>query len=228
MRNTTSIAAALRRSARALAVITAVTLTTSLVTSLTLGLALSAAQPARAAETAAAEAPATALLIIDIQDFYYPGGAMPLSAPEAAGANAARLLEKARATGKAVIHVGHNAKAGRGFHADVLPREGEKIVMKDEVNAFLNTDLQAMLQEAGIKRLVLCGMQTHMCVEAATRAASDLGYEVLVVGDACATRDLKSGDTTVPAAHVHAATLATLDRTYAKVVTVDEALAALE
>ena len=168
--------------------------------------------------------PPTALLIIDIQDFYYPGGALPLAGPEAAGANAAKLLAHARETGTMVVHVGHNAKAGSGFHADVAPREGETVVMKDEVNAFLGTDLQEKLQAAGIKRLIVCGMQTHMCVEGATRAASDLGYEVLLVGDACATRDLKYGDVTVPAAQVHAATLATLDRTYAKVTDVAAAL----
>lgn len=213
--------------ARALAIILGATLTTSLVTALTLATALAAARPARAAESPA-EAPLTALVIIDIQDFYFPGGALPLVEPEAAGANAAKLLAQARAHGKAVIHVGHNAKAGQGFHTDVQPRDGELVVMKDEVNAFLKTNLQTILHSGGFRRLVVCGMQTHMCVEAATRAAADLGYEVLVAGDACATRDLKHGDVTVPAAQVHASTLATLDRTYGKVVSMDEAMGALE
>lgn len=219
-----------KTAAQALGVILATTLVTAALTALFLAAALGAAQPARAAaEADAAATPApTALLIIDIQDFYFPGGALPLVGPEAAGANAAKLLAQARAHGRMVVHVGHNAKAGRGFHADVAPREGEAVVMKDEVNAFLKTDLQAVLQGAGIARLVVCGMQTHMCVEAAARAATDLGYEVLVAGDACATRDLKHGETTVPAAQVHAATLATLDRAYAKVVSMDAALAALE
>lgn len=180
-------------------------------------------QPA-IAQTDNTTTPPTALLIIDIQDFYYPGGLVPLSTPEAAGANAARLLVRAREMGVLVVHVGHNASAGRGFHADVMPLESEAVVMKDEVNAFLGTDLQQRLQVAGIKRLVICGMQTHMCVEAAARAAADLGYDVLVVGDACATRDLKYGDTVVPAAQVQAVTLATLDRTYARVVDVAMAL----
>jgi nicotinamidase-related amidase len=61
-------------------------------------------------------------------------------------------------------------------------------------------------------------MQTHMCVEGATRAAHDLGYDCIVVGDACATRDLEFGERMVPAADVHAATLATLDGIYAEVV----------
>lgn len=179
---------------------------------------------AEEAAVAAPAAPATALLVIDIQDFYYPGGLLPLVAPEPAGAAAAQLLAAARARGVMVVHVGHNASAGRGFHADVAPLEGEAVVMKDEVNAFLGTDLQAKLQAAGIKRVVVCGMQTHMCVEGAARAASDLGYEVVVVADACATRDLKWRETVVPAAMVHAATLATIDRNYGKVVDVAEAV----
>jgi nicotinamidase-related amidase len=179
------------------------------------------------AEEAVPAAPATALLVIDIQDFYYPGGLLPLASPEPAGAAAAQLLAAARAKGVMVVHVGHNASAGRGFHADVAPLDGEAVVMKDDVNAFLGTDLQARLQAAGIKRLVVCGMQTHMCVEGATRAASDLGYEVIVVADACATRDLKWRDTVVPAAMVHAATLATIERNYGKVVATADALAIL-
>lgn len=171
--------------------------------------------------------PRTALLIIDIQEFYFPGGAVPLHAPETASANAGRLLRAARASGTTVIHVGHNARTGRAFHADVMPSEGEIVVMKDEVNAFLGTELHAILQEHGIERIVLCGMQTHMCVEAATRAASDLGYTVLVAGDACATRDVSYGERTVAAEQVHDATLATLHRVYGTVVSVDEALAVL-
>lgn len=187
----------------------------------TAALALSlVATPAKADE-----APKTALLVIDIQDFYYPGGLLPLSGPEAAGARAAELLAAARAKGVMVVHVGHNASAGRGFHADVAPLEGEAVVMKDDVNAFLGTDLQARLQAAGIKRVVVCGMQTHMCVEGAARAAADLGYEVVVVADACATRDLKWRDNVVPAAMVHAATLATIERNYGKVLDVAEAVA---
>lgn len=201
---------------------------TLLITACLLAAVLAPAPPVSAqTDDATTTPPPTALLIIDIQDFYYPGGLLPLTGPEAAGANAARLLARARETGAMVVHVGHNAASGRGFQADVQPLATEAVVMKDEVNAFLGTDLQPRLQAAGIKRLIICGMQTHMCVEAATRAAADLGYEVLVVGEACATRDLKYGDAVVPAAQVHAATLATLDRTYAKVVDVAAALAVL-
>jgi nicotinamidase-related amidase len=160
----------------------------------------------------------TALLIIDIQAFYYPEGAVPLVSPEAASANAKRLLDRFREEGMKVIHVGHNVREGGAFHPDVAPLEVEKVFMKDEVSAFNGTELDSYLRAEGITRLVICGMQTHMCVEGATRAAYDLGFEVIVVGDACATRDLEYGDQAVPAASVHASTLATIHRIYAEVV----------
>jgi len=174
---------------------------------------------------AATDGVATALVIIDIQQFYFPEGAVPLAEPEAASANAGRLLDHFRASGQLVVHVGHNASAGREFAADVLPADGEDVIFKDEVNAFQGTDLQDRLQRRGIRRVVLCGMQTHMCLEAAARAAHDLGFEVVVVSDACATRDLEYGAATVPAAAVHAGTLATLDRAYGRVVDTATALA---
>jgi nicotinamidase-related amidase len=165
-----------------------------------------------------ADEPTTALLLIDIQDFYFPGGALPLVEPEAAARNAAKVLAAFRAEGNPVVHVRHESKAGGSIHASVAPLEGEKVFTKTEVSCFNGTQLLSYLKELGIEKLVIVGMQTHMCLEAAARAAYDLGFEVTVIGDACATRDLSYGDRTVAAADVHASTLATLDRTYAKVV----------
>ncbi|MFO7610668.1 MAG: cysteine hydrolase family protein [Candidatus Krumholzibacteriia bacterium] len=188
-------------------------------------LILVAALLAAATVCAAGEDVPTALVIIDIQEFYFPGGALPLVAPEAASANAGRLLARFRTAGLPVFHVGHAAAAGRGFHTDVQPAAAEPVLIKSEVNAFLDTDLRQRLQQGGIRRVVLCGMQTHMCLEGAVRAAHDYGFEVVVVADACATRDLEHGGAVVPAAQVHAATLATLDRVYARVIDTETALA---
>lgn len=167
----------------------------------------------------------TALLIIDIQDFYFPGGAMPLYRPEEASRNAARILEKFRTEGRLVIHVGHNAKSKMGFHASVAPINGEKVFYKDEVNAFNGTELLSYLKEQKVQRLVIMGMQTHMCVEAAVRAAYDLGFECILVGDACATRNLEYRNREIGAEDVHDATLSALDRAYSSVVDTETFLA---
>ena len=160
----------------------------------------------------------TALLIIDIQEFYFPGGAVPLDKPEAASRNVGRLVEKFRAEDRLVVHIGHNVAKEKAFHEDVMPRDGEKIFIKDEVSAFNGTDLEEYLRENKIDRLVICGMQTHMCVEGAVRAAYDLGFECILVGDACATRTLEFEDRSIEAAKVHDSTLSSLNGAYATVV----------
>lgn len=67
---------------------------------------------------------------------------------------------------------------------------------------------------------------SHMCIDATTRAASDLGYKTTVVHDACATRDLEFRGQTVPAAQVHTPLMSALELGYAAVVTTDEYVAA--
>jgi nicotinamidase-related amidase len=157
-----------------------------------------------------------ALLIIDIQDFYFPGGKSALSEPEKASAHAALLLDKFRKDKMLVIHVRHNSEPGGKINDIVKPLPGEKVVTKDGVNCFIGTDLLDFLKTNKVDSLVICGMQTHMCVEAATRAASDFGYKCILIQDACATKDLKYGEKIIKAEDVHYSTLSTL-KNYAKI-----------
>lgn len=174
-----------------------------------------------------------ALIVIDVQAFYFPDGMVPLSGPEAAASQTAKVIAAFRAAGRPVIHVQHLPKdvdtpdptgiqEQYRIYPEVLPEEGETVIGKHHANSFRDTDLQATLKKLGVKKLVVTGMQTHMCVEAAVRAAADFGFEVTVVHDACATRDLEFDGDTVPAAQVHAAALAAMSGSYAKVVSADE------
>jgi len=174
-----------------------------------------------------------ALIVIDIQEFYFPDGKVPLVGPEAAAAKAAEVIAAFRAAGRPVIHVQHLPKdvdtpdptgiqPQYRIYPEVLPKEGEVVIGKHFANSFRDTDLLEILRGLGVERVVIVGMQTHMCVEAAVRAAADLGFEVTVIDDACATRDLTFGGITVPAAQVHAAALAAMDSSYATVVSADE------
>lgn len=163
-----------------------------------------------------------ALLIIDIQMFYFPGGSVPLVEPEKAAQNAAQVLNYARNNNILVIHIKHNANSGSEIHQLVSPIDGEKVISKSEANAFSGTDLLDYLKEKNIEELIITGMQTHMCVEAATRAAYDLGFTCTVIEDACATRDLKFKDKIVKAEDVHYSTLSALNRTYATIITTEE------
>lgn len=166
----------------------------------------------------------TALLIIDIQNFYYPGGKWELENPQPAGKNAAKLLGYFREEGQLTVHIRHNTQPGFEIHPDVLPLEGEKVITKNHVNSFRETDLLPFLQENNIQKLVICGMMTHMCVEAATRAGADLGFQVTLIADACATKALEYKGNVTEAKDVHNAVLSAMQDSYAKVVNTNDFL----
>ena len=179
----------------------------------------------------------TALLIIDIQKDYFPGGKYPLVNPLEAAQKAYSLLQCFREHGGRHIHIQHislepdatffiEGDNGSDIHDSVAHFEGEPIVYKHEPNSFLNTNLLELLKNWEVERVVITGMMTHMCVDATARAASDLGFQVIIAEDACATRDLKYGDMVIPAEHVHKAFLAAL-KSYGKVMKSDEIIALL-
>ena len=119
-----------------------------------------------------------------------------------------------------VLHIRHNYEPGGNIHKNVTPIKGEKVITKDFANGFRETDLLEYLESINIKTLVICGMQTHMCVEATTRAGADYGFNCIVIEDACTTRDLKYNDRVINWQDVHYSTLNTLRGTYAKIMTV--------
>jgi nicotinamidase-related amidase len=177
---------------------------------------------------------ARALLIIDIQNDYFPGGAFPLVEPEAAAANAARVLAGFRAGGEPVLHLQHVSAepdapffvagtAGTEIHPSVAPAEGEAVLRKGEPNGFLGTGLEDALRSRDVDRLVVAGMMSSMCVDATVRAAADLGFTVDVVHDACAAPDLEFGGRAIPGAAVHGAFMAALGSAYATLVDAETA-----
>lgn len=157
--------------------------------------------------------------------------------PLEAAQNAQRLLQCFRELNGYHVHIQHISlkpdatffiKGDRGsdIHDSVAHFEGEPIVYKHYANAFRETNLLEMLREWEIERVVICGMMTHMCVDATARAAADLGFQVMVAEDACATRDLTYGDTAIPADLVHKSFLAAL-KSYGKVMKSEAILAYL-
>ena len=180
--------------------------------------------------------PKRALVLIDIQNDYFPGGKWTLSGIESAADNAARLIAAARAAGDLVVHVRHEfpsadapffapGSPGAQIHPKVRNLEDEPVILKHHVNSFRETDLKALLDRHGVGELVICGAMSHMCVDAGARAASDLGYRCVVVHDACATRDQEFEGAVITAEQVHAAFMVALRFGYAKLVTTEEYLA---
>jgi nicotinamidase-related amidase len=180
----------------------------------------------------------TGLILIDIQNDYFPGGAMELEGAGEAGRAAARLLSFFRQRRFPVVHVRHESvhpgatfflsgTPGAEIHPCAAPVEEEPVITKHFPNAFRETALLPRLRDARVGRLAMAGMMTHMCLDAGVRAAADLGFECLVAADACATKSLAWGGVAAPAASVQAAFLAALDGTYARVISSDALVAEL-
>ncbi len=184
----------------------------------------------------------TALLIIDIQNDYFPNGKNELVGSLEASQQARRLLECFRQNKPQkednVIFIQHiSTRPGATFflpgttgaviYADLQPLEGETIIQKHYPNSFRETPLLERLHQEAVSRLIICGMMTHMCVDATTRAAFDYGFDCIIAGDACATKDLVFQGQKVPAEYVHFAFLAALNGTYGNVLKADEIISQL-
>lgn len=178
-----------------------------------------------------------ALILIDIQNDYFPKGKWPLDGVEAAADKAVQVLQAFRQAGDAVVHVRHEftsedapfftpGSEGAHLHAKVLNQGNEPVVLKHFVNAFRGTNLRTVLEQRAITDVVVVGNMSHMCIDAVVRAAADLGYKVTLIHDACATRDQAFNGQVIAAAQVHGAYMASLTFGYASVVSTDEYLQA--
>ena len=158
------------------------------------------------------------LIIIDAQREYVDGS-LPLAGVDAAIAETAQLLNRARKSGTPIIHIAHKGKGalfnpnGKYFEivAALHPQEGETIIEKTRVSAFAETKLEEAIQRTGRKNLIITGFMTHNCVSSTARAAMDKGYMPTIVAAATATRDLPDGKGgEITAAALQAASLAAL------------------
>jgi nicotinamidase-related amidase len=177
-----------------------------------------------------------ALLVVDIQNDYFPGGAMELVGSNEASAQAKKLIEHFRAKSKPVIHIQHVSAEpdatfflpntrGVELHESVTPTNNEILFTKHHPNSFLETPLLGHLRLHQITQLVIVGMMTHMCIDTTTRAAADLGFECLLAHDACATKALTFNGVSVSAEDVQASFLAAIDGTFAQVLGTNQLLA---
>ena len=177
----------------------------------------------------------TALLLLEIQNDYFPNGRTPLEKSLEASAKAQIVLHAYREKKLPVIHVQHistqpNATyllpctKGAEFYSSVQPLKGETVIKKHYPNSFKDTTLLNHLVKNQINHLIIFGMMTQMTVDATVRAAYDLGFTCTVIHDACASHPLEFNHTAISAQNVHYAFLAALHPTYATVLSSDEFL----
>lgn len=117
---------------------------------------------------------------------------------------------------------------GVALHSIIEPYDGDLVFQKNYPNSFRETELLKYLKAHEIKNLIICGMMTHMCVDTTVRAAYDLGFNCILIGDACATRNLEFNGRTIDSREVQAAYLGAIDGTFAKVMDAQEFLKTLK
>jgi nicotinamidase-related amidase len=162
----------------------------------------------------------SAVVIVDAQREYLDGS-IPLKGIDNALAELKTLLARARALSIPIFHVVHHTEPGApifdptGPMSEIIdavkPEGDEPVIKKNLPSAFVNTDLQNYLTKTGRKEVVIGGFMTHMCINATTRSAVDLGFTPTVIASACATRDLPATDGSIISAEtVHRTNLASL------------------
>ena len=169
-----------------------------------------------------------ALLIIDVQNDYFPGGANELSHPFNAEKRIQELIAESRICGRPVTYIQHFNPPGDTFFLEgtfgaeiserIKPQAEDKVIIKRYPNSFLQTELDEYLKSLRVDTLIVCGMMTHMCVDTTVRAAMDYGYQVKLAADACATMDLVLNSETIPAETVQKAFIAALDGVFATII----------
>ena len=163
----------------------------------------------------------TALLLIDIQNDYFPGGKMELGGAGEAGKKAAEILARFREKKRPVFHIRHESVGenatfflpgteGQKINELVAPEGDETVIVKHFPNSFVQTGLLEMLKAQKIEKLVVTGMMTFMCVDATARAAKDLGFDCTLIHDATAARALAFDGRKVTADQVKTSFLAAL------------------
>jgi nicotinamidase-related amidase len=140
-----------------------------------------------------------ALLVVDVQEAMFgPKQPPPVYRADETVARIKALLDKARSAGAKVVYIQHHdrkdpkmapGQPGFAIRAAIAPHPGETVVVKRICDSFAQTNLEQILRESGVERLVTCGIQSDFCVDAATRGAMNRGFEVILASDAHTTWD---------------------------------------
>ena len=173
-----------------------------------------------------------ALIIIDLQNDYFCGGAMELENTDEVLDKTNKLINFARKQKYKIYFIQHfSMKKEATFFIpntygvklnDKLDIKNEKIIEKKYPNSFSNTNLKDELKKENINNLIICGAMTHMCIDSTVRAGFDLGFKITLVNDACATKDLKFKDKIIKAQDVHNSFLSALGSVFCYVKSTDE------
>jgi len=139
------------------------------------------------------------LIIIDAQN-EYADGHLKTENVKSTRKEISTLLEKYRAAEAPLVHIVHQTPEGAPVFtpntdlakefAELTPKDGEKVIWKQQPGSFTGTDLEAYIKSAGRQKLVLTGYMAHVCVSTTARQAAERGYDVVLAEDAIGDRDI--------------------------------------
>jgi nicotinamidase-related amidase len=174
-----------------------------------------------------------ALLVIDVQNEYFPGGALPVTYPEGSLTKITDAMDGAAEAGIPIVIVQHGTEApdakaflkgskGWQLKGEVDVRKRSAVIEKTLPGAFTGTNLEAWLKENGVDTVVIAGYMTQMCCDTTSRQAVHRGYQVEFLSDATGTLDQNNSAGSVSAEDLHRAILVTQQSRFSKVLSTED------
>jgi nicotinamidase-related amidase len=141
---------------------------------------------------------AKALLVIDVQNgmFSLPGN--PVYKAEHLLSIIKKLIHEFRENNIPIIYIQHTDEnesplmantSGWKIRPEISPLKSDVVIQKTTPNSFLGTELQSILDNQNIKEIIICGLQSELCIDTTCRQAKALGYNVILVEDGHSTFD---------------------------------------
>jgi len=169
-----------------------------------------------------------ALIVIDLQNDYFKNGSMELQDIDEALKQTNRLIKFAREQKYKVYFIQHIAikkeatffvenTSGVELHNKLEIQSDDIIIQKSYPNSFRDTKLKKELEKESISDLIICGAMTHMCIDTTVRAGFDMEYNIELINDACATKDLEFQEKRIKAKDVQFSFMSALDGVFCEV-----------
>jgi nicotinamidase-related amidase len=174
-----------------------------------------------------------ALIVVDVQNEYFEGGALPISYPPHSFEHIKTAIAKAQEKGIFTVLVQHTSlteNAGsfvRGshlweFHDEIKKIKPDLYIEKNHASSFVGTDLNYRLRTLGIDTVTIIGYMTQNCCDATARDASQLGYNVEFLSDANGTLAFSNSAGEVSAEELHRSFLVAQAFGFSRVLSLNE------
>ena len=174
-----------------------------------------------------------ALIVVDVQNEYFDGGALPISYPPHSFEQIKTAIAKAQEEGIFTVFIQHTSlKENAGafvkgshlweFHDEIKKIKPDLYIEKNHASSFVGTDLNYRLRTLGIDTVAIIGYMTQNCCDATARDASQLGYNVEFLSDANGTLAFSNSAGEVSAEELHRSFLVAQAFGFSRVLTLDE------